>query len=1088
MATNPVGSQNSPSGENSTQLRETENNMSQIECEYCQKTFRSARGLALHIRQSALCFKMREEKESGAQVRDDLKQRGHDKSQQKKRTNQLDMESQEHYIEDDGQVAKVGRLLHMDSVHEASLSAVGDRARCIVEEDKDPMKWLPYDRAIGDDDSPMFGANAEVSSEEESDDEGDGSSESGTDDEAISGEDLTEEELTEGQMKKNKTVLAFEKFSTFQKGNTIELGEKEVTAVKIMRRLIQKKAPLDTYEAVMDWHFRQQGLLKPHESLGDCPHYITRQKLMKVLRIRYHMQHQYAKPHTLVLPHCRSEIVVWKKLAKDNILSLLTDPRWNDEDWMYFDDDPCAKPPENSPYIEDLNTGEAYIKTYNELITDPTRQILVAVPLYIDGAVTGQFDKLQVTALKMSIGLLNRKARDKEYAWRNLGFVTNYAKEDHRGKKMFVESGHIAAHEMYVSDSSDEDEVEVDEEDDKLADYHAILSVLLESLKELISDGMVVDIYYKGKLYKDRELVFFVPFVKCDGDEADKLCASFRSRTKKIQQLCRYCQCPTDETDNPKARYPFKTEPMMKKLFEKREVEKLRKMSQSCIRNAFHDLRFGLHNDRGVHGACPFELLHAVLLGIFKYVRDCLFEQLGPTSQAAKEVNALAQEIGRQLQKQSDRNKPRTKFAHGILKGKLMAKEYTGVMLVIAALLQTQKGKALLMSARKKEMRKVGQLEDWVLLVETLMQWEAYLNLPQMDKTHLQRLKKKHRFLLFLLKKVGARNKGMGFKVMKFHAVLHLAQDIEMFGVPMVVDTGSNESHHKTTKIAAKLTQKDVKTFEKQTSDRLDDFQVLDLALAELEGRALWKYFDGYMDKIPAKPKKEFTTTGGMVFQVFKNNKTDEIEFQVMTRMKGKDDLKQDEGLLFYLNEVQQKLADWFEFVPVCAEHNRSGQIFRSHPNYRGKGPWRDWVMIKWNTGSNPAKIWGFIDISALPSGVSVRVDARSVVRSGVWAVIESCNYKKDPPVKKGQTPPPVSTIFKHVILDANSYDKNDGSVTERKFYLVDVETFQDPLVVIPNVGTKCEFLVMAPRDKWSEDFNRWIHAVHKFDTEEMED
>ena len=51
---------------------------------------------------------------------------------------------------------------------------------------------------------------------------------------------------------------------------------------------------------------------------------------------------------------------------------------------------------------------------------------------------------------------------------------------------------------------------------------------------------------------------------------------------------------------------------------------------------------------------------------------------------------------------------------------------------------------------------------------------------------------------------------------MKFHALLHLAQDIEMFGAPMVVDTGSNESHHKTTKIATKLTQKDVKTFEQQ--------------------------------------------------------------------------------------------------------------------------------------------------------------------------------------------------------------------------------------------------------------------------------
>ena len=414
-----------------------------------------------------------------------------------------------------------------------------------------------------------------------------------------------------------------------------------------------------------------------------------------------------------------------------------------------------------------------------------------------------------------------------------------------------------------------------------------------------------------------------------------------------------------------------------------------------------------------------------------------------------------------------------------------MAKEYTGVMLVMAAMLQTEEGKKMLMSAKKKNFRQVGHLLDWVLLLETLIQWEAYLNLPQLEKTHLTRLKKKHQFLLFLLKKVGARKKGMGFKVMKFHAVLHLAQDVEMFGVPMVVDTGSNESHHKTTKIAAKLTQKDVKTFEQQTSNRLDDFHVLEFALAELEGRPLWEYCDGYKNKIRVKSEKEFTITGGMKFYVTEDEKTNKIGFHVMTRMKGKKDLQQDDDLLLYVNELRKKLSDWFEFIPVCAEHNRSGQIFRSHPNYRGKGAWRDWVMVKWTSGDCPAKIWGFIDLSELPTGVTLRIDKDTLVRSGVWAVIESCNYKEPPKMKTGQSPPRASEIFKPIVLDA--VFPKDGPV-KRKFYLVDVETFKDPLVVIPNVGTKYEFLMMTPKDQWGEDFKKWIDAVHKEDTEEMKD
>jgi hypothetical protein len=375
-------------------------------------------------------------------------------------------------------------------------------------------------------------------------------------------------------------------------------------------------------------------------------------------------------------------------------------------------------------------------------------------------------------------------------------------------------------------------------------------------------------------------------------------------------------------------------------------------------------------------------------------------------------VNELAQEIGRHLATQSDRNKPRTKFAHGILKGKLMAKEYTGVMLIIAAMLQTKAGRDMLTSAKRKHLRQVGQLQDWVLLIETLIQWEAYLNLPQMERSHVQRLKKKHQFLLYLLKKVGARSKGMGFKVMKFHAVLHLAQDIEMFGVPMVVDTGSNESHHKTTKIAAKLTQKDVKTFEKQTSDRLDDFQVLDLALAEMAGRPIWNYSDGYADKTPAKLKENSVNTGGMMYYVVENKNTKVLEFKVCTRMKNKDRLHQDSDLLYFLNQIQKITNAWLPYIPVLAEHNRNGQIFRSHPNFRGKGPWRDWVMIHWSTGDFPAKIWGFLDLSELPGYISIKVGT-TMVNQGIWAVVESCDYVPGPNR---------SDLFQLLTLEALSY------------------------------------------------------------------
>ena len=43
----------------------------------------------------------------------------------------------------------------------------------------------------------------------------------------------------------------------------------------------------------------------------------------------------------------------------------------------------------------------------------------------------------------------------------------------------------------------------------------------------------------------------------------------------------------------------------------------------------------------------------------------------------------------------------------------------------------------------------------------------------------------------------------MGWKMTKFHAIIHMADDILYFGVPLGFDTGNTEEGHKDTKTAA---------------------------------------------------------------------------------------------------------------------------------------------------------------------------------------------------------------------------------------------------------------------------------------------
>jgi len=89
-------------------------------------------------------------------------------------------------------------------------------------------------------------------------------------------------------------------------------------------------------------------------------------------------------------------------------------------------------------------------------------------------------------------------------------------------------------------------------------------------------------------------------------------------------------------------------------------------------------------------------MLHAILMGHFPLMRDVFFHQCGPTSVSAKRLNTLASEFGRLLSHQSDRDMPKTKFSAGIHRGKLMAKECAGIILVLLITIKSPKGQEIM--------------------------------------------------------------------------------------------------------------------------------------------------------------------------------------------------------------------------------------------------------------------------------------------------------------------------------------------------------------------------------------------------------
>jgi hypothetical protein len=862
----------------------------------------------------------------------------------------------------------------------------------------------------------------------------------------------------------------FREYCRMGKRFTQSFTKVQARAVRLMAILKRKSAPLTMYSNIMDWYHRENGDINKYQKLQHVlSGYLSRKALITFLEERYNMQGRGPIKQTISLPNSKAKVTITTQNAWHCIESLLTDPRVKDSDYNFHNNDPFSAPPSPPTRISELNTGHAYLAAYKKYIKKD-RQVLLPITMYIDGAVTGQFANLPITALKIALGIHTRKHRDKDLAWRTLGYVATPSKASSRGKHMFHQSGHIDSGLVHLSEDEGVDDTK---RVCKAQDFHTMLDCILTTFVDFQTNGLKWDLRYGGKTYQDIEFVPFVIFVKCDTAEANSLCGSYNSGSLGVSQLCRYCTCPTQNSDLVLADYPKKTPQKIQELVDAEDFDGLQEMAQQMIHNAWYKIRFSPANIQGIHGACPSEMLHAILLGVFKYTRECFFEQIGEYSKLADDINALAQQYGDMFARHSERDMPKCKFKQGIKKGKLMAKEYRGILLAMAAILRSEKGRQLLSQSKNFQGDTIG---DWAILVEMLLKWEAFLNESEMDVRHVVKLNRKNRFIMFLMKKIAKRSAGMGLKLMKFHAIIHMMLDIWLFGVPLEVDTGSNESGHKEVKVAAKQTQKNELTFDYQTSNRLKEYLLFDLAEEELKGGyKMWEYFEKNKDPLPKPtPPHPPPVTSGETMSVYQADKYGEGPvYSIGTGPESKEpcQLEWDDALVTFLFELQQKLKlNGNEKLKIRGQHKREGILFRAHPNYREE-PWRDWALIDWGGETKlPGQIWCFVVVDSIKDGDDPIEHAFTTVENGTYAVIE-CAY---PEVKESETEK--SALFlpinKEVAQSANEYGD-----WRRRFYLADVEAITSPLVVVPNMGgeTGLEYLIVRRRSEWVDLFILWL-------------
>ena len=853
------------------------------------------------------------------------------------------------------------------------------------------------------------------------------------------------------------------------------LTSPQKVCIQLMELLIRKKAPMDTYPEAMLWHLKNSKILDPNERLKDTDKYIGRETLMKQLMKRYDMDNKKPKTKPLVLPYTGTKVDLVCYDAASQIESLLTDPRLQDDNYLFYNDDPTAPAPALSemPILGDINTGIAYQKAVQKYKKDPNHVVLPII-MYIDEANTGQMKDMPIQALKFTLGIFNRDYRDKPQAWRVLGHVSSITKMISKARKRIRESRHLAT--STTSFGAEEGLGGGDHSSGPSRDLHAMLDKILESYLELQGKGITWDLRYKGKTWEGLIFIPFVLFIKCDTKEGDLLCTKYTTYSGGVQCLCRYCCCPTEDSNNPEARYPFKTVPMIKRLVDQGETSALKSLAQQNCKNTFHKIRFSPANDRGIHGACPSEMLHAILLGIFLYLRNVFYEQIGPDSLAARTFDELSQLFGMYFARQSERNMPKCQFTNGIRESKLSASEYPGVLLVMASILHSAAGKSIFEKNNKMPPEKI---DEWTYLLEIALVWYAFLCQPEINRNKMGMLARRNRLIMWLMKKTANRKEGMGLKLMKFHAITHITWDMQLFAVQLNVFTGPDESGHKISKVAAGMTQKNKLTFTFQTATRETKFHVADLAIEELiNDNKPWDYYQRKAsgDQMSVVTDEAKVIIGGTRVNIFKHE--GKVSYSLGTGKESKKPItkKWNNQLIHFLYQLQEKLNHWRDLLKIRTEYyQKDGQIYRGHPNFRSTGEaWRDWVVVDWggDVGKLPSQVWCFVILEGLP--VSKKKQEKHKERlnhghcrlqNGLYAVVERSAYIPRQ-VHWNQRP---EMLFKRLEIEVSGQS--------RDFFLVNVDAFVEPCFVIPDFDSddNRSYLHIASRSKWPKIFEDWM-------------
>jgi len=828
----------------------------------------------------------------------------------------------------------------------------------------------------------------------------------------------------------------------------------QVYLADLCRRI---RAPLYAFDEIQNW--AQEAYLGGYKFPTNAPTY---KGLITSLRKRLGLGH--LSHGTATIQKCGGGTLDFPVFEFESMFyDLIDDHRISPH--LLIDFDTPNKPPSfNSQFLDEVHTGKWHRQTSQQLLKEKN-DVLSGIIFFFDRTHVANKEKLSLCPLMFTLSIIPRSLRNQPFAWRPLGYFPKLPSAKKFGHNMDT--------------------------------LHRFLDFVLSGLvKAQRGGGVTCPVMAKDG--REVLLCFKVPLCYVIGDVEghDDLCARYGSH--QTSRLNRECDCPTESADNPDVKCTYVKASLLTELRRKNDNETLKSFAFHNVTNAFDNVCFGA-NEFGINRATPSEVLHSIQKGWYLYALEGFYKGMG--GQSVRDfLEGLVARVSMDCAHQSDRKMPRLRFANGILSyANLQAHETTGVLLLIVMSLHCKVGwdKHSKVAATKNsfarshhcDFQHVKRYRD---LFETLLCMEQWLKLPSVRKADVTAgAGHSESSAMFALRvavkkfvKTVNRKEGMGMKLTKTHSVLHVPDDIAMFGSGKNWDSGPSESNHKeNVKRKAALTNLCKHSLEDQVAARFEESLVIEHAKSLITENLQ----DG---EAPAQPRCQEISGSKLKLTISLTTARYGIPscYSIRATWDGKKKTKYapectlplpPQNALEYVLEIltqallripegERPTNSTSPLVVKCFTDHKiydtdgQLQIYRTHPAYRGGPAWNDWVYVEYCITSTQqghrarnafvnhlSKIILFLDlrVAILPN----MTDIQGYVNPGTYAVVQTLE----------EQPKPVSTS---VLLSTCTLSS--------EYYLVPTSSFVKPAFVVDNVGCPIRSLfVVPPMDEWADLF-----------------